>query len=268
MPTENTLELKIGEMARAGVAHVERAPEGGRRITFRASTQALDRHNSRIKPAGLDTANFSKNPIFLWGHDGYGGFFSTPSIENVLGRIVSFDKTEDHFDIDVEFLGADVNPRADMALGMTRAGALNTVSIGFIPREILINMENDREVPIITKAELLEVSLVPIPSNPEAVALVRSMLMAAGDPLLTEADVVKYVLPQLTRALEDNQSGLRDKWATVFKTVFAEPPREETPPADAADPGVESTSAETFRRSVWEWQVRHAIQAMVRTLNH
>lgn len=147
---------------------------------FRVSTPDKDRHRTRISPEGIDTSNYEKNPIFLWAHDGYGGW-ETPNIFHVLGRVVDFTKTRRAFDVDAEFLSGEVNGLAEIALGMVNAKALNAVSIGFIPKEIVFEKDSDgsdRDVPHITKCELLEVSLVPIPSNPNALELARSMVSA------------------------------------------------------------------------------------------
>jgi len=158
-----------------------RATNSSRTASFRASTPALDRHGSIIKPEGIDTTNFEKNPLLLWAHDGYGGWFSTPSLDSIIGRVIEIRKSPEALDIKAEFLTGDINPEAEKALRMVRAKALNSVSIGFIPREIVYEVgPGNKEVPVITKSELLEVSLVPIPSNPEALATERSHQIAAA----------------------------------------------------------------------------------------
>lgn len=225
MKTEEKVQTDVRRFS--GV--VTNAGEGSRRVTFRASTSAKDRHRSRVMPAGIDTLNFDKNPIFLWGHDGYGGW-ETPKMENVLGRVVSHTKTEQFFDVEVEFVDASVNPKAEMALGLTRAGALNTVSIGFIPREIVIETdEANGEIPVIMRSELLEVSLVPIPSNPEAVALVRSMVHAMdGDRPSIEA-MIKTAVDAVRKELSEK---IEVKIDVPVKVVEATAPG--NPPAEPA----------------------------------
>lgn len=220
-----------------------RADEGGRRVTFRASTSGVDRHKTRIKPEGLDTSNFEKNPIFLWGHDGYGGFFGVPQMDHVLGRIPSFVKGQDAFDIDVDFAPEEVNPKSEQALRMVKAKFLNAVSIGFIPRQIVRDLGNEDDVPTITKSELLEVSLVPIPSNPDALALSRSMM---------DFDI---------RSTESARMG----WICRHGQFYANPTQAESchghdreaPPADAVDSGADvrkalslAVSEFAFERSV------------------
>lgn len=149
-----------------------RAAQEGRVVAFRASTPALDRHGSRILPQGIRTEAFDRNPVFLWGHDGYG----RPDPHAVIGRVIRHRKSPEAFDIEVEFAPEEANPRAEQALRLVRAGFLNAVSIGFVPlRSHEERSAEGKRVLVYDEVELLEVSLVPIPSNPEALALVREL---------------------------------------------------------------------------------------------
>src|SRR5690625_252278 len=157
-----------------------RAAEEGRVVAFRASTPALDRHGSRILPLGIRTEAFERNPVFLWGHDGYG----RPDPQAVIGRVICHRKSPQAFDIEVEFAPEAANPRAEQALRLVRAGFLNAVSIGLVPlrshEERAGAGTGGKSVLVYDEVELLEVSLVPIPSNPEALALVRELAAASG----------------------------------------------------------------------------------------
>ena len=156
-----------------------RAAEEGRVVAFRASTPALDRHGSRILPQGIRTEAFERNPVFLWGHDGYG----RPDPQAVIGRVIRHRKSAQAFDIEVEFAPEAANPRAEQALRLVRAGFLSAVSIGFVPlRSHEERLPGGKTVLVYDEVELLEVSLVPIPSNPEALALVRELAAAVGAP--------------------------------------------------------------------------------------
>lgn len=158
---------------------VLRAPvEGSRVIRFRASTPRMDRHGTKIMPQGIRTDNYDKNPVFLWGHDGYGGFLGGPDMCSVIGRTISHSQSEQSFDIDVEFASRDVSETADQAFKLVKSGFLNAVSIGFNPirwRDEQSENSQGRITRVFEEVELLEVSLVPIPSNPDAVKLSRHM---------------------------------------------------------------------------------------------
>lgn len=275
-------EIKIGERYDARGEVVTRAEETDRPrvVRFRASTPDKDRHRSRILPEGIDIKNFKKNPIFLWGHDGYGGW-EIPKMEHVLGRVIDFEQDKKAFDIDVEFLTAEVNPLAEMGLGMIKAGALNTVSIGFIPREIKLEKDTDggdRDVPIIVKSELLEVSLVPIPSNPNAVAIARAMVASelrthrdvalrwscahgCGHDTMAEAEACKGTGRRSVEGMSSIKIGdieisgpAKDLPAimALMKDKVA------APPASAADNGVDEKTVSALRIAVNEWHARYA----------
>lgn len=289
------MEFKIGERAELeGLSVDVRADNDNPRVKrFRASTPAKDRHRTRVLPDGIDTKNFRRNPVFLWGHDGYGGF-ETPKMEHVLGRVIKLDQSSTALDIDVEFLAADVNPLAEMALGMINAKALNAVSIGFIPREIKREKDadgSDRNVPVITKSELLEVSLVSIPSNPEALLIARSMVagdlernhpgaslkwhchqgcahetLEAADACACEDDLFstrEEVIAEITQALDNAGSGALERWKTLLREAEEQAA---IPPAHAAaDRGVDHQTAtvDALRESATRLAVAGAVRKAV-----
>src|ERR1043165_57256 len=98
------------------------APDGSRVVSFRASTGALDRHGTIVRPEGIRTEKFDRNSIFVWAHDGYGSMFGGPSIDSILGRVVAHRKSKDAFDIDVEFVSAQTSPKADLAFKLVQDG--------------------------------------------------------------------------------------------------------------------------------------------------
>ena len=151
-------------------------------IRFRFSSNNIDRHGSVVEPEGIQLKNW--NRIFLWGHDGYGGW-EAPDINNVMGKVVGkvpvvpFRKGSRNLlglEGDVQF-AREENPAAAMAEGLVRSGFLRDTSIGFRPLEKpVVEKRFGKEVPVYKKVELLEVSLVPIAANPDATSLLRSML--------------------------------------------------------------------------------------------
>lgn len=162
-------------MERAGIkGQVRELDQEARRASFVASTRSLDRHGTIVVPEGIRTEKFDKNPVFLWSHDGYGGF-STPDPNNVIGRVVAHRVENDAFIVDVEWVPEGVNPRADMLYRMVRDGFLNAVSIGFNPLRWHEEQIDGRAVTVFDESELLDVSLVPIPSNPDALAITRAI---------------------------------------------------------------------------------------------
>ena len=116
-----------------------------------ATTDDVDRDGESIAINGWDFTNYEKNPVILWAHD----FTTMP-----IGRSIKITKEGNGYVVEGEFAPSE---RGQEARKNYDAGFLNTVSVGFIPKE--------RKGNIIIKAELLEISFVPVPANANAVAV-------------------------------------------------------------------------------------------------
>ena len=55
-------------MLRRFGSKLDKVTEGERRVWFRLTTRAIDRHGTIIEPAGVDCASHRTNPVFLWMH--------------------------------------------------------------------------------------------------------------------------------------------------------------------------------------------------------
>lgn len=132
-------------------------------IRFRASTNKTDRHGTIVVPAGIRLENYLQNPVFVWAH----AEEIAPQPEDVLGRTVNLERSETGLVVDVEFAPAELNAKAEQCLQMVRARYLNAISIAFGK----LRSHEENGVKIYDETDLLEISLVIVPSNPEALAL-------------------------------------------------------------------------------------------------
>lgn len=131
-----------------------------RTYTFRASSAAVDRQNEVIDQAGWDLASYRDNPVILDSHK-YG------SIDDILGKAVRVEPMPEGLEVDVQFADTE---RGRMAQRMVEDGFLRTVSVGF--RSMARRPGQRSGEPMThTRMELLEVSMVAIPANREAVRL-------------------------------------------------------------------------------------------------
>jgi HK97 family phage prohead protease len=136
-------------------------PLGERKMGFVISTAAVDRDGDTVDPKGWDLGSYTKNPVVLWAHD-----YAQPPV----GKAVNIQATKDGLRADVEFLPQGMSPFADMIHDMCKTGFLNATSVGF--RGMEADPAKDRKGGYdFKKQELLEFSIVPVPSNPEALAL-------------------------------------------------------------------------------------------------
>lgn len=136
-------------------------------MTAHISTGAVDRMREVVEPEGADMGNYKKNPVVLWAHD-----YSLPPI----GKALWVKREGGGILAKIKFASTEF---AQEIFSLYKDGIMKAFSIGFIPTESKwIEYDNDvdrndRKKPrrIFKKWELLEFSAVPVPANPEALAL-------------------------------------------------------------------------------------------------
>ena len=157
--------------------------ESDRTLRFVGTDESEDRDGDIIKADGWNLDNFNKNPVFLPFHD-YG---RVP-----IGKCVSVNRSMGSaalmFDIKFpsidEFCSDPEHPSHEFKLADTiymayKNGYMNAVSVGFIGNES-VEREDQKDIPgwqrgrVFTSQELLELSAVSVPSNPNALLHARS----------------------------------------------------------------------------------------------
>lgn len=158
----------------------EMAEMDSRILSFLGTSSAEDRDADIITADGWEIDNYSKNPVFLWGHD-----YSQPPI----GRAVNLKQTDNGLVFDIEFAKAETYPFADTIYKLYRDGFLSAVSVGFIPKEM--SQDPNTRKRTIKKKELLELSAVSVPANPEALRLAYSKGLYTKDEISAVGVIVK-----------------------------------------------------------------------------
>lgn len=138
---------------------------GPREYVFLASTNAVDRQGEvvavsawRDPASGWDgLRSYLQNPVILDSHQ-------YQSIEHIVGRATAVELTGRGLEARVTF---NSSPRGRLAEQLVEAGDLKAVSVGFLPHE----QDRSGATPTHTKVELLEISVVPVPANAEALRL-------------------------------------------------------------------------------------------------
>jgi HK97 family phage prohead protease len=162
---------RLGSVARA-------ADDDSRVVTFVFSDGTVDRMGDVIDPYGWDTSAFKKNPICLWAHDA-----TSPPIGKVQRTYVSADR----FMGDIEFASAETFPFADQIYRLVVDGFVKAVSVGFTPIEWDWADSKERPTGIdFKRQELLEISVVPIPANANALIEARAKSWRRGSAVLAE----------------------------------------------------------------------------------
>src|SRR6266404_6093410 len=179
-------------------------------LDFISSDETLDRYGEIIQASGWKLDSYHRNPVFQNAHQ-YGDVIFT------LGRALVTEVRGGKLYQRIQF-ATDVNPMARIAHGLYRGKFLNAVSVGFIPLRWQNGDGTEHQVGrgVLTaphplpsdgrgikgegfrrrylEQELLEVSAVAIPANPNALALgLKSGALEKSD-LRNLADLLRLTL--------------------------------------------------------------------------
>lgn len=143
------------------------ADENSRKIRFCFSDGSIDRMGDTIDPNGWDLRDFNANPVALWAHD---------SSQPPIGRASNVTVEGARLMGDIDFISAETYAFSDTIYRMVREKFLNAVSVGFIPLEYsFVENDPDRGWGIdFKRQQLLEISVCPVPANPNALADARA----------------------------------------------------------------------------------------------
>lgn len=178
------------------------------------TTSAKDRQGEIVVSTGMDVGNYMRNPVVLFAHD-----YASPPV----ARAISLTTSPEGITARFVFPEKGVSARADEIHALWDAHFLNAVSIGFLPQEYA----QDAADPTITKAELLEFSLVPVPANQEALRLAleqANVALKEGRVLSTKnRDLVKQCVDSLNALLDASDTSASrdaqpepDDWLTAL----------------------------------------------------
>lgn len=151
---------------------------GGDIFSGIASTGREDRDGDTINPLGWDLTAYKNNPIMLWGHNPY-----TPPVGKAFNLRVEGGQLR------FDFTMAST-PMAQELTELIKDGFLNTFSVGFIPKEFGDVLNGGYTF---NKQELLEISLVSIPSNVDAMVTSKSFEACS-------AETKQFVMGEIKRA--------------------------------------------------------------------
>lgn len=165
-PAKGELVFRAAEIAKG---------EKSRTIRFVASDESTDRYGDIIRASGWQLDNFRKNPVLLFGHKS-----SAPPV----GRVPQIAIEGTRLIADAEFMPEGMDAFADSVWRMVDGGFLNASSVGFMPlADVLPIFGPDKDLTgfEFVAQELLELSVVPVPANPQALALARSFDLSRDD---------------------------------------------------------------------------------------
>ena len=211
---ENNEDLSNIALRKAFTSEVKVPTDGAddRTVEFIISSTRRDRDGDIIDPKGWQLKDYKNNPVVLWGHNPH---------QPPIGRAKSVWLDGDKLMAKAEFADNEADPSgfADTIYRMLKAGYLNATSVGFLPHEFEFIKDKDEDGDIyvtglkFTKQDLMEFSVVSVPSNADALVTDKSV----GD--------IKPYKQFLEKALDEYESYKdtllvpKDKAFEVYKTI-------------------------------------------------
>lgn len=152
--------------------------DSARTAEFIISSGTRDRHKTILNPKNWLLDNYRKNPIVGYDHDIYGGVCAGADPDRIIGKSEIW-MENDQLVARVLFEPENINPLAEKIRKKVAFGTLRAASVGFYP--VMVDGEEgyygegeeargkSNETFYYHGQELLEWSIVNIPSNPDAV---------------------------------------------------------------------------------------------------
>ncbi len=140
-----------------------------RSVEVIASSESLDSHDEIVEQT-WDFKRYAKNPVILWAHNRAPGYDGRPIGR---GENIRVEQTAEgpQLKMGIVFASAEANPFADSIFKLFQEGMLRSVSVGFRPKDVRLETRGGEDVFVLADNELYELSVVPIGSNPDAIAL-------------------------------------------------------------------------------------------------
>jgi HK97 family phage prohead protease len=148
------------------IEKIEQLDEGAKSFVATASTEDEDRDKDIIRQNGWNLKNFKKNPMIPWSHD-YWGIPVAKSLRTWIDKAAKKLMFKPKFD--------DGDEASMKIFNKYKNGFLTSFSVGFIGTKTEFRDEDDRWWGGIEflEQELLEISAVTIPANPNATVSVH-----------------------------------------------------------------------------------------------
>jgi HK97 family phage prohead protease len=172
--------------------------KSGDAFTFVASTASVDRMGDTVEQ-DFDLAEYLRNPVVLFGHDHDQPVGKALDVRFENGQLVA----------DIEFAPTE---RGQEIKALVDHGTLRALSIGFTPGDTQARPDGGLSF---AKNSLLEISIVPVPANPDALRIKSTQeapIMSDTQVIVPELKSVTQAAPeglmsQISKALPQLQSG-------------------------------------------------------------
>lgn len=133
---------------------------------FTFSNEKVGRDGHVVRNNGIQTDNYRRNPVVLWAHD---------DTQPPIGAGSNISTAGPNARLDVTFVGRDILPFAGTIRDLVAGKWLRALSMSWAPLKWSYSTDPTRPGGMdFSKVDLLEVSVVPLPALPDALADARS----------------------------------------------------------------------------------------------
>ena len=164
--------------------------------TFEAviSTETIDRHGDIVKASGINIDRYMKHPVLLSSH-------RYDDLRKQIGIVKELRREGKKWVAKYQYFAGEGNEEADWGYKLSQKG-IAAFSIGFIPKNWDMEENEDGEVKRVFKeVELIEISQVLIPANPDAIQ----------KSLESDDEIERKIAEVMSEELEEKQEG----WSIV-----------------------------------------------------
>jgi HK97 family phage prohead protease len=189
------------------------ASEEQRSVDVIASTDAQDSYGDIVEQV-WDLERYGANPVVLFAHN---------SRELPIGKASDIGVVDGQLRAKLHFVDAKANPLAEQVWQSIKQGSLRAVSVGFYPKDVRWEKRDGREVMVLSNNELLEISVTPVPANPDALAQLHARA-APQRKIEQKDDYMKEFLKMLGLAEGASEGEIRaalDKMTAFEREVVA-----------------------------------------------
>jgi HK97 family phage prohead protease len=144
-----------------------------RSFRFVCSTPAVDSYDEMVEQSWL-LDRYKANPVVVLFHNTRDLPIATASDVGVKdGKLAAT----------ITVVDDDMHPQAKYVARQLAKKTLRGISVGFRPREVRREKRDDKEVFVLAQNELYELSLTPVPANPETLMRMRARAASAPVPV-------------------------------------------------------------------------------------
>lgn len=188
-------------------------PDGKELFWFLVTSEKIDRQNEVVKSDSYNIDNFMKNPVMLFQHDS----FSLP-----IGKWVEYEKTAEGLLLGGWFHEIPDSENENLSATIkeyVKQGIINSTSIGFRPIKSHTDRIDNKNILVYDEIDLIEVSIVTIGANPEALQKLKFFNINLDNNMELETKAGSV----LSKSNKDLLIGAMENIKTVIESAGKEP---------------------------------------------